>query len=145
MCVKILRPSKELYNIRHLYQLGVFMIIVKFKQSDLKDMFLHSKLSDPITSFYEYLVLATGTELEILDNKTINVTKVVMNKSLYKTEVFDKIIMKYAKKECSFYNQERIDFAASMYDLDMGPSSSDDVPVGEIHLLDGWLRDRDDF
>lgn len=114
--------------------------IIRFDTKNTKDIFLDSKLSDPLASFYEYLIVETENEENFLDGKTVDVSKVVINEDFYNTEVLGKIVKKYAKRKLSFATETKVQVAISMYNLDIGPKTSKDVPVGTIILESGWLK-----
>lgn len=116
------------------------MQIIRFKQKDVKDMFKDDELSDPITSFYQYLILETGNEINFLDGKTINVTKIKLNSDFYEKEIRKKILLKYAKRKLPYYSDLKLKGAVAMYDLDIGPSTHKDIPANAIVLETGWLK-----
>lgn len=115
-------------------------IIIKFKKEDIDKMFLVNKNTDPITSFYEYLIIDTNKEIEVLSGYTPNPSKVFMNKSFYKKEVYDRILKKYAKKRNTYYSEKTIELSVAMLDLDIGPNTEESVPENEIWLLKDWLK-----
>jgi hypothetical protein len=118
--------------------------IIRFKQKDIKNMFLHSRLSDPLSSFYEFLILETGNEINFLDGKTVDVTKVRLNREFYEKEIREKILMNYAKRKMPYANDTRLQGAIAMYDLELGPSVHDDIPADAVVLETGWLKPIDE-
>ena len=116
------------------------MQIIRFKQKDVKDMFRDDKLSDPISSFYQYLILETGNEINFLDGKTVDVSKVKLNADFYAKEIREKILLKYAKKKMPYASEQRLQGAIAMYDLDLGPGTHKDIPADAIVLETGWLK-----
>jgi hypothetical protein len=111
---------------------------IKFKKSELKEYFKSDKLNDPLSGFYLFLVSLTNNEEALLNGKSVDVTKVKFNRKQYKKEVYEKILSKYVKKKCGEFTR-RHSLELSLYDLDIGPATNDEVPENEIWLLDGWL------
>jgi len=89
------------------------------------------------------MVIEAGKEQEILNGYKPSVSKVMINKELYTSEVYNKILPKYAKKRGGFYSKRSMDLAISMLDLDIGPSTNPEVPRNEIWLLKDWLQTED--
>ena len=116
------------------------MKILKFNPKDIKNIFLSTnKHQDPLLSFYEYVILETGLEVEFLSNpQALNITKIKLNDNDYKV-VREDLLVKYCKKNLSFASEHSLKLAAGLHDLTIGPSTGNDIPSGEIHLLDGWL------
>lgn len=114
--------------------------IIKIKNKELKEYFASDELNDPLSGFYQLLVVLTNNEEFVLNGKTVDVTKVKLNNIQYRKEVIDNILYKYAKKKLKYTNDNRIRLSVSMYDLDCGPVSSEEVPKNEIWLEEGWLK-----
>jgi hypothetical protein len=112
---------------------------IRFKDKDLKEMFQYGKDMDPLTAFYEWLILESGSELKLLNGAKLDVSKVVINKTIYTTKIYDTILFKFAKKSMPLYSKERILGSLAMYDLELGPKTSIDIPDGLIILETGWL------
>jgi hypothetical protein len=111
---------------------------IKFKKSELKEYFKSDKLNDPLSGFYLFLVNLTNNEESLLSGKRVDITKVQLNKKQYKKEVYEKILSRYVKKKSGEFTKRYL-LELSLYDLDIGPATNDEVPENEIWLLDGWL------
>lgn len=116
--------------------------IIKF--NDINELFHISKDSDPISGAYEYLTsLNEGFILQVLSGARPDPSKVRMNRTQYEAEVIGRILLKYAKKKIRHITDKQLQMAISMLDFDIGLSVSDEIPAGEIWLLDGWLEERE--
>ena len=120
--------------------------VLKFNIKDIKKLFLSkNKNQDPILSFYEYIILEEGKEVEFLANpKGFDVSKVRINHEDYRKHVRSKLLPSFVKKNLKYLSETGLSYAASMHDLQYGPSTSNDIPSGEIHLEDGWLSALDE-
>ena len=117
--------------------------ILQFEQEDIDKMFLINKNTDPITAFYELIVVETGNEQKILNGFRPNVSFIVMNKDIYNKEVYKRILPKYAKKTGKFYTTKQNEIAIAMLDLDIGPRTELIVPSNQVWLMKGWLTQKD--
>lgn len=120
--------------------------ILKFNIKDIKKLFLSkNKNQDPILSFYEYIILEEGKEVEFLSNpRGLDVTKVRINHTDYRKNVYEGLLTSFAKKYGKYLNERGLAMSIAMHDLQFGPSTYEDIPSGEIHLLDGWLSAPDE-
>jgi hypothetical protein len=117
------------------------MKIIKYDPKQVKEMFLISPETDPLTAFYEWVVLeADAVDLVLLGMRP-QVSRIKINREFYEKEVRGKILQKYAKKKMKYASEQRIQSSIALYDLDLGPATGDDVPVGEIHLEQCWLEE----
>jgi hypothetical protein len=114
--------------------------IVTFNPKDIDKIFLVNKNTDPITAFYEMLIVQIGLEQEILNGARPETSFVIINRDLYNREVYGRILHKYArKKKGDFYTKKYLDLSVSMLDLDIGPNTDNQVPENEIWILKGFL------
>lgn len=115
--------------------------VYKFDVKEIDQIFLVNKDTDPLTALYELLIVESNNVEALLNGKKPMVGSVVINEDLYKREVLDRILPKYAKKHHrnSYVTQKQMDLAIAMLDLDIGPRTSQIVPVNEIWLLKDWL------
>ena len=115
--------------------------ILKFNPQEIDAWFLINKTNDPVCAFYELVAIEANKQIELLSGKRADVSSVVINKGLYDKEVKGRILPQYAKK--MGVRKERLQAEVSMLDLMYGPRTSNDVPVDEIWLLDGWLLEQE--
>ena len=113
------------------------------KMDDINRFFIIHKDSDPISAFYELLVVESNSELAVLAGSRPDVIKILVNRDQYDSEVLGRIMPKYAKKKMPYASDKQRQMAVSMLDLDIGPVSSDEVPAGEVWLMTGWLREEE--
>ena len=113
--------------------------IVRYNPKKVKDIFKISKLQDPLSSFYEWIILETDNIIPFLSGNRIDVSKVVINRDFYEEQVSDKILINYATREMPFVSRSQLECAVALYELDAGPKTSPDLEIGVIFLEEGWL------
>jgi hypothetical protein len=115
--------------------------IIKFNPQEIDSWFLINKTNDPLCAFYELVAIEANNQIDLLSGKRADVSSIVVNSGLYEKEVKGRILPKYAKS--MKVRKERIQAEVAMMDLMYGPRTSNEVPVDEIWLLDGWLLDNE--
>lgn len=111
------------------------MKVIKFTPKMLKTM-LSYKHNDPLTSFYEWIVVELGDELRVLNGGKIEVSSVVVNPDDFQ-DLFKPILRKWASKKNSY----NVSLSVAMYVMDVGPRTSNFCPRGEIRVASDYITD----
>ncbi len=112
------------------------MKIIKFTPKMVRSM-LNYKHNDPLTSFYEWLVVELGDELSILNGGIVQVGRVTVNPDDFQ-DLFKPVIKTYASKRVPY----NTDLSISMYILDIGPRTSNLCPRGQIMVEEDYIQDK---